>query len=527
MNRNLKKSLFISMTALGFVAAVGAAKGQNVSAKSYASVTSNQKMTTDPTTRNVTLNGSNAIYNKAGTLRGARVLANTATAKTLANATVSTANFRAYRVATTNRGSVYYKVVSFDGNFRGWIYGGKSQASFGGGLADYNTFTSTTLSDTQKTSTYKITTPGTGDDSVTWISPQNTQYKVGKQVTDTTPYANATFTIDQIGYRTREGSSDVWVHILNTNNSQMGVNGWIKLSSLTAVQTPQADNAVRINFTDPNGKIVKTYDYTVANAVKGNTLGQYSQTSALWVLNDSTASSLIAGMNAALNNSGYKLGSADLTTAQKAALAAAKFGTGTVDISVVSTATNTAFSTITPYGSSTGTQAHALTGTTQGIVDAGANFPDADPNTSGFQPGYLTATTLNGFSSTQLNIILSALTNAYRDPQANGAQILSSINATFKQAAQNQYVVPSGLNFTNNNANTGTTFTADQLMGYIRSNPSLFTLQSPKYPVFTVPAGSYGGTNIQLSWETINYTATSTLNGTIGQPVNVYYNYSN
>lgn len=526
MNRNLKKSLFISMTALGFVAAVGAAKGRTVSAKSYASVTSNQTMTTDPTTRNVTLNGSNALYNKAGTLRGARVVANTATASTLANATVSTANFRAYRVATTNRGSVYYKIVSFDGNFRGWIYGGKSPASFGGGISDYNTFTSTTLSDTQKTSTYKITTPGTGDDSVTWISPQNTQYKVGKQVTDTTPYANATFTIDQIGYRTREGSNDVWVHILNTNNSQMGINGWIKLSSLTAVQTPQADNAIRINFTDSTGKTIKSFDYTVTNGVKGNTLGSYSPSSGLWLLSDDTANSILSGMNNALNHSGYKLANTPLTTVQRAALAAAKFGTGSVNIPVTSTTTNTAYSTITPYASTSGAQAHALTATNDNVVNAGAAFPDADPNTSGYQPGYLTAQTLAGFNSVQMNAVLTALTNAY-STVANRDQILKSLNETFKNAAENQYVVPSGINFTNNNASMGTTFTGDQVMSYVKSNPSLLTLQSPKYPTFTIPAGAPQNSTILFGWETVNYTATGSVNGTIGQPVNVYYNYSN
>ena len=104
-----------------------------------------------------------------------------------------------YRWATTNRGSVYYKVVSFDQNFRGWIYGGKSTSNFAGGIAPYTTFTSTVMGVNPQLTTYKITTPGTGDDSVTWDAPQYTKDKVGKTITDSTPYPNATFKIAQGG----------------------------------------------------------------------------------------------------------------------------------------------------------------------------------------------------------------------------------------------------------------------------------------------------------------------------------------
>ncbi|GAA2984925.1 surface layer protein SlpB [Lentilactobacillus parakefiri] len=455
------------------------------------------------------------------------MVASKSTVSNLANANVSTANFRVYRVATTNRGSVYYKVVSFDQNFRGWIYGGKSTGSFAGGIAPYTTFTSTLLGVNPQVTTYKITTPGTGDDSVTWDSPQYTQYKVGKTITDSTPYANATFKVDQSGYRTREGSNDVWVHIVSNQPANTVANGWIKLSSLTPVQTQQADNAIWINLNDPSGKTVKTVDYPVQNATKGTKLGSYSQTSGLWTLSDQTATDIVNQINSNLTNSGYKLESTTLTTVERAALAAAQFGTGSVNIPVVSTTTNSAYSTITPYATNSnnnGAGAHALAAVNNGVVNAGSNFVDTNPNADGNQTGYLSASDFNNFSQAQQQTILTAMTKAYTgDPDHYGASYLNGLNAAFKTAAEGQYVAPSGLNFSNSGAANGSTFTSDQLMSYVRSNPSLLTLQSPKYPEFILPASS--GTGVTVVWNTINYTASSGSNGTIGQPVNVFYNF--
>ncbi|GAA2984910.1 hypothetical protein [Lentilactobacillus parakefiri] len=341
MRFDLKRSLFLSLAALGFIAAAGTVNAQNASAKTYARVTSNQRLAMAPTARNVNFTGTSALYTKAGTLRGARVVASKAKLMSLANSGVSTNNVRAYQVATTNRGSVYYKVVTYDGAYRGWIYGGKVQSSFAGGVTSFNTFKNenlSTLTDAQQKATYKIANPGTANDgkTVTYKQPAWTQYKVGRAITDSTSYANNTFKVDKVGTRTREG--DQWVHITDTANANSPANGWILYSGLKQTEAPVADNAIQINLVDPadNSKVIKSITVTRDGGKKGANFGYNDNGN--WTISMSDRTSITNQIKDALKGTNYTLDT--LTTGQMSQIAQTKLG-DSVNISV-NAATNIA-----------------------------------------------------------------------------------------------------------------------------------------------------------------------------------------
>jgi len=258
MQSSLKKSLYLGLAALSFVSV--AAVSTTASAKSAAKVTSDKVLTSDATKRNINLTGTNAIYSKPGTVKGAKVVATTTTAKNLKNDKTSQKNFRAYRVAKTNRGSIYYKIVSYDKQYRGWVYGGKSASEFAGGTAAYTTFKEGTLTADQQAGAYKITNAGKTTDGLTYKQPAWTQYKIGKTMADTTAYKDSIFTIDKVGTRTREG--DTWVHIINQNTADTKADGWILASNLTNTKALNEASQVKVVVKDLNGNTLKSFNYT-------------------------------------------------------------------------------------------------------------------------------------------------------------------------------------------------------------------------------------------------------------------------
>ena len=576
MKKSLKKTLFAGVAALSFVAVAGVSS-TNASAKSYAKVTSNKALTTDATTRNVAVNGTNALYTKAGTLKGAKTVATKTTLAGLKNSKQGQKNFRAYRVATTNRGSVYYKVVSFDKTYRGWIYGGKSVTAFAGGIASFSTTTApaaaantsssassasintqgqtTALTDAQKNATYKITKAGTANDgtATTYTYPAWTEYRKGRTVTDATPYANDTFKVTDQTTRTREG--DLWVKIADTNatNGQK-INGWIKYSALTAQATtpttkPVADNAVRINFTDASGKTIKSVDYTKLGASKkGDTLGTLKPVTAngvtayQWQVNSADATPLKTAIDNALSGTGYSFEIGDGTTANAAVIAQTKLGDTT---NVTLTKGATVYQTLSPFAydstgsfntNSLGDSLSPITATEKNSQIALSKFVISMDQNTKFNDETLGLTgeftfDLSGVVdgdgnlstskvSTAVSDLLNAPTKADAGSKAEAARI-AYVNDELAKMAAHYYVVPA--NVTANDlfrGNQGATYSGSDVINYVNGHANLKTLKSSAFPVLKAD-----GTI--ASWKQFNLTATSATNGTFGQgKVQVIYNYS-
>lgn len=157
----------------------------------------NKPLTTNPDGRNVTFTTKNALYNKAGILKGAKVIASKSSLATYIS-DLESRPARAYRIAQTNTGSVYYKVVTFSGTYRGWIYGGKKANKFSGGLTSYATTQPATLpSSNTKFKGMNLATATSND--VFWTAPIGASYKASRDtsITNVNQYQDTTFTISR------------------------------------------------------------------------------------------------------------------------------------------------------------------------------------------------------------------------------------------------------------------------------------------------------------------------------------------
>lgn len=317
----LKSSIFISAVALGMLG-VSCVSVQPAHANSKSQIVSEHSLTSKASKRSVTFTGTSALYSKPRVSKGARVVASTSILKGLAASKSSSDNFAAYRQATAKNGTVYYKVTSFDGKYRGWIYGGKKPGQFKGVLENFTTFSQTSMPSNLSNYTFKIAAPGFQNDgkTVTYKAPLNTTYGAGKQIGDSVKYANTTFKIDDMGTRTREG--DVWVHISAINSDDARSNGWILYKGLRQAESPIPNNSLRIDLVDSQGNLIRYINYTDANAQYDQPLGVPYGTS--WTLGNDDLANIQVAVRQALQGTGYTL---DAISANQAGfLAQAKFG---------------------------------------------------------------------------------------------------------------------------------------------------------------------------------------------------------
>ncbi len=70
MDLKMKRSMLLSMIVLGLSVGGGIYTASNSSAKSYAKISTNYKLSLPGNSRNVNFTGSKSLYSKAGTLRG-------------------------------------------------------------------------------------------------------------------------------------------------------------------------------------------------------------------------------------------------------------------------------------------------------------------------------------------------------------------------------------------------------------------------------------------------------------------------
>ncbi|MFD1124638.1 hypothetical protein ACFQ22_04580 [Lentilactobacillus raoultii] len=345
MKNKLVKATMLSIAALGLGVTAFATTPSNASAKSYAKVKSNKAFTTNYTERNYLPTGSAALYSKAGTLRGARKVASVTTLQSMANrADKGQSYFRAYRIARTNRGSYYLKVVSFDKSYRGWIYAGKSNPANRtsvGGMKKVSTFNQGNLTTDISNTTYYF-----GGSTTTYKQPDWTQYKIGRNMNSLSgDYSKDPLRVTGVGTKTNGRDNNATYYFVE-DSAHPTVNGWIKASDLksgtgagSSSSNQIGNNQVLVNYVDSStGKTVSSKLLTNNNA-STQSAANYLGTN----LSGQAYSNIPSGYSAPGDSTQYG-------TANTSALAAASYG-NSVNYYVVATSTDNLFSTAPKYTS--------------------------------------------------------------------------------------------------------------------------------------------------------------------------------
>lgn len=227
MNQQLSKRLML--TSLVAAALGGILMGHSVTANAKApeKIVSQTALKLKASKRNVEPNGKAGLYTKPSALKGERVVLSKKTMKKMDRSEDADHYLRAYRVARTNHRKVYYKVVTFDGKHRGWVYGGTKVNRFGGGLHEAKTYHELTRTSAEATKTYQFANPGTTH--VTWQAPVGTTYKPSKVITTTTPYASDDLHVKSVVER--EKGDKVYYYVASVQHP--AINGWIYSGAVT------------------------------------------------------------------------------------------------------------------------------------------------------------------------------------------------------------------------------------------------------------------------------------------------------
>lgn len=189
--------------------------------------------------RNVAITGKNKIYNKAGILKNAKAVTSAKELKKLKNSNRSKDFFNVYRMAVTNKNQVYYKLVSFEGKWRGWIYGGRTKASYNGGIKDVQTTQDIALSQDIKDAKFKLNNPGIAGADNTWTDIPWTKYHAAINTKDSNPYADDELQVVDAKKVTRQ-YYNTFYYVVDQAHPEF--NGWINQNSLTKVTPPAPDN---------------------------------------------------------------------------------------------------------------------------------------------------------------------------------------------------------------------------------------------------------------------------------------------
>lgn len=327
MNKRWKRSVVLALASLGVLSTGELFNATFVNTATHSPhITTNQPLSTDPAKRNVTFTGTEALYSKPKIRSGAKVVVTRLALKELAKSDSSADNFVATREAIASNGQIYYKLNSFNGQYHGWIYGGKKAGHFGGGITPFTTFTKMALPGALSKYTFNIAAPGLNNDgkSVTYQAPMNTVYGSGRTMGDAIDYKDTAFRIDQMGTRTREG--DTWVHVTSTDPAQSKADGWIMYKGLSQAESKVPANALRIDLVNSSGQLIANLDYTKDGGQTGQTIGSDYNLNGTeyWLLGANDQQKIQDAVRNALIGTGYQLDA--LTANQTGYLAEATIG---------------------------------------------------------------------------------------------------------------------------------------------------------------------------------------------------------